>query len=107
MTLAGGALGVSIAFVHDLAPHPKDLYWLAIAWSLFALSLLSVIISILLSQFALERALRDYDANGSVPGVPGGLFTQVTMCANLTGGIAFVLGVVGLTVFALVNLKRG
>jgi hypothetical protein len=39
MTLSAGALGVSIAFVHDVAPEPKMVCFLGIAWVAFATSL--------------------------------------------------------------------
>ncbi len=47
MTLAAGALGVSIAFVHDVAPHPVRVAWLGWAWGLFAASLVLILLSFL------------------------------------------------------------
>jgi len=35
MTLAGGGLGISIAFVRDIAPHPVHKWMLAIGWRAF------------------------------------------------------------------------
>jgi hypothetical protein len=54
MTLAGGALGVSIAFIHDVAPKPEHKWLLGVAWSLFALSLLLILASFLTSQRAIS-----------------------------------------------------
>jgi hypothetical protein len=42
MTLAGGALGLSLAFVKDIAPDPEDTWALVGAWALFAASLRGV-----------------------------------------------------------------
>jgi hypothetical protein len=53
LTFAGGALGISIAFIHNVAPHPKHTAWLGAAWGLFALSLVFVVVSLLTSQYEL------------------------------------------------------
>lgn len=39
MSLAGGALAISITFVHEVAPKPSHKHWLAVSWGLLALSL--------------------------------------------------------------------
>jgi hypothetical protein len=37
--LSGGALAISLTFVHDIAPHPHHNWTLAAAWCLFVLAL--------------------------------------------------------------------
>jgi hypothetical protein len=45
MTLSGGALGLSLAFVKDIAPDPEETWALVGAWASFAASLLFIFTS--------------------------------------------------------------
>lgn len=58
LTLAAGALALSITFINQIAPYPKpeSIYFLIGAWSLFCLSMLSTLISFLTSQKACRNA---------------------------------------------------
>lgn len=60
LTLSAGALGVTVVFVHEIAPAPdKDtLHFLFGGWAAFALSILSTLFSFLSSQAA-HRQQRD------------------------------------------------
>jgi hypothetical protein len=62
MTLSGGALAISITFIHDIAPSPlaTTIYRLIFAWGAFGLSITAILISQLTSCWALR--------NGSGPG---------------------------------------
>ena len=53
MTLSGGALGISIAFIHDVAHHPRYKGVIAAAWGAFSLSLLLILLSFLTSERAI------------------------------------------------------
>lgn len=103
LTLAAGALGVSIAFVHNVAPHPKDTFWLGLAWGLFAASLVCVVASLLTSQYELLGAISKYDSDDDANAE--GKHTYVTAGFNVAAGVTFLLGVVALVVFAFLNLK--
>jgi hypothetical protein len=106
MTLAGGALGLSVTFVHGIVSKaaPCSLIWLALAWSFLALSLLSILVSILTSQHALRRAIQQVD-DRTVHSVakPGGWFSGITEGLNITAALTLVLGLIFLVVFALLN----
>lgn len=102
LTLAGGALGISIAFIHNVAPHPKHTAWLGAAWGLFALSLVFVVVSLLTSQYELLGAIKKYGAHEDAAISDR---RYVTARLNVAGGVAFLLGVVALVVFAFLNLK--
>jgi hypothetical protein len=103
MTLAAGALGLSIAFVHDLAPHPQAVPMLAVAWLMFAGSLLAILLSFLFSQSALRREITAIDQS-TVLATPGGTPGKVTFCLNISGAAFLILGVVSLVVFAMINV---
>jgi len=103
MTLAAGALGVSIAFVHDVAPHPVRVAWLGWAWGLFAASLVLILLSFLTSQHALRREMKVLSGERS-DRRPGGWLGLATIGLNWTSAGALVSGVVALVVFALYNL---
>ena len=56
ITLSAGALFLSITFVHDISPHPTHTPLLFSAWAMFMLSLLSIVISLIASQYAFKAA---------------------------------------------------
>jgi hypothetical protein len=103
LTLSAGSLGVSIAFIHTVAPHPKDIFWLGLAWGLFAVSLICVVSSLLTSQHELRSAITKYD--NQTDETPAAAVSSVTAKLNLWAGVSFLLGVVALVVFAFLNLK--
>ena len=117
MTLAGGALGVSITFIHEIAPHPKHHGWLATAWTLLALSLLLVFVSYLASQRVLEHEIDNCDdaisrAAAKESGDPDPPARQqrrdvagpLTTFLNYASAVTFMSGVAFLVRFALYNL---
>lgn len=103
MTLAAGALGLSIAFVHDLAPRPEAVPLLAIAWLMFAGSLLAILLSFLFSQSALRREITAIDEGELLP-TPGGTPGKVTFCLNISRAAFLIFGVVSFVVFAMINV---
>jgi hypothetical protein len=104
MTLAAGALGLSIAFIQNIAPHPVHKVWLALSWSLFASSLVLILSSLLTSQHALRCEMRYLDSSEEDAGMPGGWLGHLTTQLNWFAAGAFVLGVGALVVFAFLNL---
>jgi len=102
MTLAGGALGISIAFIRDVAPEPVHKWALWTAWLLLASSLLLILASFLASQRAILDMVRQIDAN--VETVTRGRAAKATDCLNVLAAVSFVSGVVFLAIFALYNL---
>jgi hypothetical protein len=101
MTLAGGALAISLTFVHQVAPQPTHKPWLAVSWALLALSLLLIFGSFLASQQALLRQIKQHDKKPvSRWDVPG----WMTTILNVASGAAFVVGVACLVRFAWFNI---
>jgi TRAP-type C4-dicarboxylate transport system permease small subunit len=101
MTLSGGALGLSITFVHDIAPHPTNKILLSLAWLLFSISLLLILVSFLSSQAAVLAMIKTLDEPKS-PSKKVSAF--VTACLNWAAAATLVSGVLCLVLFALYNL---
>jgi hypothetical protein len=107
LSLSGGALGVSFAFVRDIVgpgplAHPGYLF---LAWSSWGISVTVVLASYFLSQLALRRAIVQVDSGHIYKGRPGGPFALATAICNATGGILFLFGVVLMTLFVRFNLE--
>jgi hypothetical protein len=109
LTLSGGALGLSITFIRQLAPRPSATWLLIIAWLGLAIALLSTCIALHVSQLAFRRArdLLDDDQRG----VKGALELRNSPAVwthrlNWAATITFVLGICLLAAFAFVNLTN-
>jgi hypothetical protein len=101
MTLAGGALGISVTFVHDIAPNPKHTGWLSWSWVFFAISLALIFVSFLASQYAIGRRIKEWDDKKVFP---WNLWGMATRFLNLLSGAAFIAGVICLVRFAALNI---
>lgn len=113
MTLSGGALAVSFAFVKDIiggTPDPITMPELFCAWIFLSTSMLSCLGSMLTSQFALYRAIVQVDRPRADPASkkepPGGGFGIATWILNISAGCFFGVGVIFLVTFAAQNLGR-
>jgi hypothetical protein len=97
LAVAGGGLAISVTFLHDVAPHPvgRSLLWLWIGWIGLALSLSSIIASMLTGHRALEDALR----GGKIT-----KFTGYTTALNIAAGLTVVVGLLSLAGFAQINM---
>ena len=103
MTLAAGALGLTIAFIHDLAPDPRFVPVLRVAWLLFAASLLAILVSFQVSQSALRREITAIDT-GTVLTTPGGMPGRVTLWLNVLATVTLIGGAGAFVVFASLNI---
>jgi hypothetical protein len=99
MTLSGGALAISITFIHDVAHHPRHKVYLGIAWLSFVASLLLILWSFLTSERAIVRMVAQVDAEAEE--VPRG---KITDWLNWGSAGAFLVGVVFVVLFAWKNL---
>jgi hypothetical protein len=105
MTLSGGALGLSLTFVKEIAPNPLTCtkWMLAAAWASLTVSLTSILISMLTSQWALRKAIRQVDAGLEPDTKIGGFFSRLTIALNILSGLMFVAGVALLAWFSARN----
>lgn len=97
VTLASGALALSITFLHDIAPHPRQMAWMIVSWILLFLSLLLMLIVFMLSVYAFESAMKRKDVKRFT------LFLQFLEWISL---VFFIFGSVCFAVFAAVNLPK-
>jgi hypothetical protein len=111
LTLSAGALGISIAFVRDLAPDPLPLTkgWLGNAWVFLGISLLSTLTSLLTGQYALRRTIAQVDTMIREKRMepterPGGCLGATTSALNVCSTLALVVGIFFLALFALANI---
>ena len=104
LTIGAGALGVSVAFLKDIANDPPiALSVLKVSWGCLAASILLVMVSNYSSHWALLEAIFDLD-KGKGGNVQGGCFTWITEFLNILALLTLVAGVIGVLVFAYSNL---
>jgi len=111
LTLAGGALGLSLVFIQQIAPQPsaETIGFLVGAWSAFGASILMTLISFLFSQKACEKQIEILNGllNRSLDPdrLPPNLYRTVTSLLNWISMATFVAGVASLSTFAIRNLQ--
>ena len=105
MTLAGGALGISITFLKDIVPSPlpDTKIFLYISWISLAVSLSSILVSYLFSMASLRKAMHQVDDGSIYAKNAGGFFASLTACLRILASIGFLIGVIGFIWFALSN----
>jgi hypothetical protein len=99
MALSGGALAVSIAFIHDVARDPRHTWVVGLAWVSFAASLLAILGSFLTSEAAIVKMIGQIDA--AAEEIERG---RVTDWLNRFAAGAFVIGTILLVAFAWLNV---
>jgi hypothetical protein len=109
VALSGGALGISLAFIKDLAPNaPKwsVVAFLLTAWVALALSLLGVLLSLMASMKSMRHALDCLDGRReSKPGEKaGGPWRDWTEFFNSVALAGCVGGVTLLVLFSFVAI---
>lgn len=110
LTLAAGALALSIAFIEKVAPTPSpcSTYFLIGAWILFCLSILSTLMSFLTSQAACrqQRDILDSDIKGG-SGCNSNAAATLTLILNYVSITFFIIGVFSLITFSTINISKG
>ena len=108
LSLSGGALAVSFAFLDRLVGTgcPSDPILLFLAWLSWSFSILSVLASFFFSQLAFRTAVHQVDTKKIYNQRPGRQFDILTAVLNATGGILLATGVILMSVFVYRNLGR-
>jgi len=108
LTLSAGALGVSLAFIKDVAPLSTAiclnfLFW---SWGLLCGSIVLMLFSFIASHQAFEHQTKithsEYFADEKRPR----FWAHVTRCATYLAGGCFVVALILTLVFAVQNVKH-
>lgn len=105
LSLSGGALGLSIAFLNNIRGQnaaERDDFLLG-AWILWATSLVLTLISFWLSSRAMQMAIKQLDEGRLAQEHPGGLWDMATKLLTPLAGLGFIGGVVLMIVFVHSN----
>lgn len=105
LSLSGGALGISFAFIKDVVgPGPfKSSSYLVFAWLCWGMSIIFVLTSYFVSALALRRSIEQVDRETIRQERPGGTFDRITGACNIGGGVLFFFGVVLIAYFVWRN----
>ena len=107
VALAGGALGLSITFIKEIAKCPQWTSVLYASWIFFILSLLSTLISFAVTQRAArnERDIIKREFEEDVQSEKKqNLFQRLTIYLNTISIALFIIGATLITVFSGKNL---
>jgi hypothetical protein len=99
-TLSAGALAISLTVVKEVAMKPAS--WrgvLSVAWALFGSALVSILVSFIFSQYAIDARISSNKKDER-------RWDKGARTANWTSLGFFTLGVMCLLVFALKNFLR-
>ncbi len=107
LSLSGGALGISFAFVRDIVGTQPlvqtDL--LLTSWVAWGISATLVLVSFYVSKLAFKKALQQVDADQIYTQHPGGVFDRLTTVLNVLSGLLFLAGVLSIVSFVYYNLR--
>lgn len=106
LTLAAGSIGLSIAFLRDIAgSEPMHSWAVIVSWSFLAISIICTMISLHTSQAACQRNIEILDSrylkDDSCKQNP---FVVATFWLNISSLVAFVFGLVALAYFSFINI---
>ena len=107
LSLSGGALGISFAFIRDVVGSgsfisPELLF---AAWVCWGASVTAVLASYFTSHLALRHTLRQLDAHDLPDQRVGGIADIVTAVLNAIGGVLFLVGIITIVLFVRSNLE--
>lgn len=105
VSLSGGALGVSFAFVKDFlgTTTPAAAGAIGLAWGFWVVSMTVMLMSHFFSVRASRKALKQVD-EGRTGETVGGSWSTAIDVLNVGGAIAFVAGLVAAGCFVYQNL---
>lgn len=106
VTLAGGALALSITFLKDVIELEKvsGESLLFFAWLGFILSLASVLGRILFGIEAYRHAIKQVDNGTIYDAKVGGTFSSITRGLHMTSAIFLLIGLICIASFSYINV---
>ena len=103
LSLSGGSLALSIAFVKDLAKKPTNVGLLETSWILMGAALLLTIVSFGLSIFVHQKLINALDDDRPVGSLPGWM-SWIVYAFTAAAGLVFLVGAAFLIAFAMCNV---
>lgn len=103
MTLSAGSLGLSIAFVKDIAAYPTEVWALKTSWVAMAIALGLIMLSFSVSVHVHRRLIHCIDAELDFDDQPRWVQSGV-MWLNWAAQAAFLVGAAFLVYFAFINV---
>jgi hypothetical protein len=105
LTLSGGALGISMTFVKDIAKNPTCKYTLIGSWILFGLTIASILLSLYFCQAAYkkQREILDDEQIGK-KNTKNNKWSIVTKALYFIAIVSFLFGLLLLGIFIVVNM---
>jgi hypothetical protein len=106
LSLSGGALGISFAFIDKMIGTGPVIQpgLLFLAWVSWGTSVIVVLASFFFSQLALRQAIRQVDTEQIYIKRPGGFYSITIDICNGVGGFLFFAGVILIIIFVHKNL---
>lgn len=113
LTLASGALGLSLTFIRQIIPEgcePKYILTLIFSWIFFSLSIISTVLSFLTSVKACTKQIEILEIeffnkiNGESKDRKN-FYRKITSFFNVCSIIFFIIGIFLLARFSILNLK--
>lgn len=109
LSLSGGGLGVSFAFIKDILPSglntAKSPSLLFLAWICWVISVAFVLASHFFSQLTFRKAIYQIDDGTIGNEHPGGAYDLATAIMNFLDGALFLAGTVLIICFAYANFE--
>lgn len=112
LTLSGGALGVSMTFVRDIAKNPKCKCTLIASWILFGLTITLLLLSLYCCQAAYKKQreilddeqIKRKDRNEYKPDKTRNKWSVATEVLYFIAMVSFLFGLLFLGIFIGVNM---
>jgi len=121
LTLAAGALGLSLTFIHEIVPEgcePKNIYSLIVSWIFLTLSILSTVVSFLTSYKTCIRQIeimeiKYFPGEGNKKNEKlkdnknnSNCYRRITKWLNIFSILCFIAGIFFLAKFSVQNLQN-
>lgn len=106
ISLSGGALGISFAFIKDIVHFDKITFksLLLLSWLSWGLSILCILVSFYISNLAFRYAIKQVDEGTIYNGKAGGGFSAFVAHLNIFGMMTFITGIILIVIFISKNL---
>jgi len=107
VTLSGGALAVSMAFIKDIigpSKPPSCIAWLLLAWLCWLASLAAILVSYYASYKACRRAIDQHEVGNPNGEIVGGKWASAVDLLNIGSAAVFIIGLVFIIIFVAINM---